>query len=343
MERIRIVEKLGYRAADMISQLLTFARKGIVQIQPLSLEPFLNEALKLAQVSIPENITFRRYIFSQGLVVNGDAAQLQQVLMNLLSNARDAVEGAGKSMITVRLEEWIADAHFMRTYPDVKASRLAHLMVKDNGCGIPDDYKGNIFEPFFTTKGVGKGTGLGLAMVYGAVQSHGGALRVDSEAGRGTCVHIYLPLIDNKPENPDDVIHGKIYTGRGETILLADDEAPLRQTSKHILESLGYRVLEASDGKEAVDVFSAHSDAIELLVLDVMMPRMGGVEAADRIHEMKPDMPLIFATGYDRKSLPNDAGELRNYLVLSKPFSIQMFSKGIRDLLDGHGGAWHES
>jgi len=339
MERLGVVEILGFRAADMISQLLTFARKGVVQMQALPLEPFLNEALKMAQVSIPENITFRRYISRQGLVVNGDAVQLQQVLMNLLNNARDAVAAAGKPMITVRLQEWMADADFMKAYPDVKASRLAHLMVKDNGYGIPADCKGNIFEPFFTTKEVGKGTGLGLAMVYGAVQSHGGVLRVDSEAGRGTCVHMYFPLINNKPKSSDDAIHGKIYTGRGETILLADDEVQLRQTSKHILESLGYRVLEASDGKEAVDIFFVHSDEVELLVLDVMMPRMGGVEVADRIHELKPDIPLIFATGYDREVLPSDAGQLRNHLVLSKPFSIQVFSKGIRDLLDGHGGA----
>ena len=333
VEKLKNVEKLSFRAAGMIDQLLAFARKGIVQMQPFSLTMFMKEAFKLARVSIPENIVLHRHLCSTDLIVNGDAMQLQQVLLNLLSNACDAVQGLEKPVITLKLSEWEADAIFLSVHPGVRMRRFARLTVEDNGSGIHEDHLDNIFEPFFTTKEVGKGTGLGLAMVSGALQSHGGVVQVDSELGRGTRFHVYLPLLDSKPAS-DYTIQDKTYAGHGETILLADDEAIVRQTSKDILESLGYRVLEAGNGSEAIDVFSANRDEIALLILDVIMPKLGGVEAAGRIRELKPCVPVIFATGYHKQEVAVESRKLQHSRVLTKPFPINAFSKCIRDLLD---------
>jgi len=302
-------------------------------MQPLLLAPYLNEALKMARVSVPENIIFHRHISRQDMMINGDAAQMQQVLMNLIGNACDAVEGIKEPVISVKLREWEADAEFLLAHPDMQTRQFARLTVEDNGSGIPADCMDNIFEPFFTTKGVGKGTGLGLAMVYGAVQSHGGILNVDSEAGRGTCFQLYLPLL--KSGLPQSVADDKVLlASHGETVLLADDEAQVRQASKDVLESLGYRVLEAANGKEAIDVFYAHADEIELLILDVVMPQLGGVEAAMRICELKPHTPVIFATGYDKEQVAPMTKQLEHSLVLNKPFVIGRFSRCIRKLLD---------
>jgi len=336
MERLQTVERLGFHAADMISQLLTFARKGVIQIHPFALTPFVKEIFKLAQVSIPENINFRRSVCSADLRVNGNATQLQQVLINLLHNARDSLAGMKKPEITVDLREWEADAEFSNRHPDLPARRFAWLTVRDNGCGIPEENLNKIFDPFFTTKGVGKGTGLGLAMAYGAVQSHGGIMTVESEVGRGTHFHIYLPLLDNETASSDPAIAPRNHTlraGHGQTILLADDDVNVRETSKSLLESLGYRVLEVMNGMEAIRTFSAHSHEISLLILDVIMPELGGVEAAKAIRDIHPDAPVIFATGYDQEKVLSKP--FPRSLVLRKPFSINILSQHIGDLLEG--------
>jgi len=332
VEKLRNVEKLSFRAADMINQLLTFARKDIRQMQPFSLTAFVKESFKLARVSVPENIALHRHICSADLIIKGDATQLQQVLMNLLNNARDAVAGTDRPAITIKLREWKADDEFLHAHPDLTGDRFALLTVEDNGSGIHESYMNNIFEPFFTTKEVGQGTGLGLAMVYGSVQSHGGVVEVDSEEGKGTSVHVYLPLLDNEEVSSFPKDAGETYQGHGETILLADDEAHVRQTNKNVLESLGYHVLEASNGEEAFAVFSGNQDVIALLILDVVMPQMGGVETAERIRELSPGIPIIFATGYDKDEVTPQ--QLPHSMVLSKPFSVNALSLQIRNLLD---------
>jgi len=337
VEKLKNIEQLSSRAADMIGQLLAFARKSMVQTQPLSLTAFMKESFKLAQVSIPESIAFHRRICGTDLMVTGDATQLQQVLMNLLSNARDAVAGVDKPAISVKLSEYKADDAFLRAYPGLVGRRLARLTVEDNGGGISEEHLNNIFEPFFTTKAVGNGTGLGLSMVYGSVQSHGGAVRVDSKAGRGTSFHIYLPLLDGRQASRDHTNHDKIYAGHGETILLADDEAHVRETGSDVLESLGYRVLTACDGKEAVKLFCAHRDEVALAILDVVMPHLGGVKAAEQIRRLSPGVPVLFATGYDREQAMTTSNRLPHSLVLTKPLSINKLSRSVRDLINASG------
>jgi CheY-like chemotaxis protein len=302
-------------------------------MQPFSLPLVIKESLKLARLSIPESIPLQHDICSGDLRINGDVAQLQQVLMNLLGNSRDAVRDVAEPEISVTLSEFVPDAVFLQTHSDLTAHRFARLTVEDNGSGIPESCLDHIFEPFFTTKGVGKGTGLGLSMVYGAVHSHGGIVEVDSKVGR-TVLSIYLPILETEQSLLfDNLAPSQLPTGHGETILFADDDGQVRNIGKHVLESLGYRVLEAVDGKEAVELFLANRDVVDLLILDVVMPKMGAEEVVARVRDINPEVPVIFATGYDEEQVINMSGKLPNSFVFTKPFSVQRLGTYIYNLL----------
>jgi len=333
-EKIINVEKLSFRAADMINQLLTFARKNTVKMRPLSLALVINESLRLARVSIPENITLRDEICSEDLRVNGDGGQLQQILLNLLGNSRDAVEGVAEPEIKVKLCQFVPDAEFLHAYPESAAHVYALLRVEDNGSGIPKTYLDNIFTPFFTTKGVGKGTGLGLAMVHGAVQSHEGIVHVGRRDGGGTVFSIYLPLLENEKSFLfDSLAPSQLPKGHGEIILFADDDEQVRHVGQRALESLDYRVLLARDGAEAVEIFIDNSDVIDLLILDVVMPSMGAEEVAEKAREINPEIPIIFATGYDKELVFKKSKDISNSVVFTKPFSVQRLGSHVDHLL----------
>jgi len=332
MGKLDNVVSLSFRASEMIKQLLTFARKSHVDMQPFGLTTFLKEASKLSEASIPENIRFDSVFCPDELVVRGDATQLQQVVMNLLNNARDAVEGVPAPRIRMQLEDFRADQAFMDKYPDLNARLLAHLSIADNGSGIGDEDLAHIFEPFYTTKEVGRGTGLGLAMAYGAIRSHGGVIEVESNPG-GTTLHVYLPLIEEKSMASLDEAGTDLVSGHGELILIVDDNANVRDVATEVLQAIGYRVLEASDGLEAVERFTEHGKDIALVIMDVVMPRLGGVEAAERIRRLDPDARIVFATGYDMEELSNSQMPSDKYVTLSKPYNIEELSKVISEQL----------
>jgi len=331
--KLKTIEQLSFDAADMIKQLLAFARKSMVSMKPFSFDPFIKEACKLYQASLQENIAFRCIFSGEKLTINGDAIQLQQVLFNLLSNARDALADRDDPVITVCLERFIADDAFLKAHPHINIRNFAHLCVSDNGSGIPGESMSNIFEPFFTTKEVGKGTGLGLAMVYGSIQEHGGIIEVQSDDGKGTNVHVYVPLIESVETVPEAVKDDLPLKGKGETILLADDSKPLRDSGKDLLEHLGYKVMLAENGREAVDMFNGEMNDIDLVILDIVMPKMGGVVAADKIREIAPDAPIIFATGYDPDSSMNNLMPTQRETILHKPFTVHELSRVVSQSL----------
>jgi signal transduction histidine kinase len=248
LQRLTSVEQLAHRAAEMIKQLLTFARKDRVCMKEMPLTPFIKEILKFLRASVPENIMIHQNICSHDLQIKGDGTQLHQVLMNLVNNARDALEGVDDPVITIRLEEFHTDDEFLKTHTYFTAGLYAHLSVEDNGCGIPDHQIEHLFEPFFTTKEVGKGTGLGLAMVFGAVKSHHGFVEVDSVGDEGSAFHIYIPLLETKTTASVLPQGEQVASGHGEMILLVDDEQYIIESGKEVLESLGYQVLTASNG-----------------------------------------------------------------------------------------------
>ncbi len=333
IEKLASIERLGLRAADMVQQLLTFARKDTVETERLYLNEFMQEAFKLSRNAIPENIESSCKLCDELLIIDGSATQLQQVLMNLLNNASHAVADRAQPCIDCSLTAFISDAAFLKRHPSLKEGRFASITVQDNGHGIAEDHLNNIFEPFFTTKEVGEGTGLGLAMVYGAIQSHGGAIEVESRLEEGTAFHIYLPLEVEKAKKLKD---GEAQTleGQGETILLVDDEIEMREVTKEVLIHLGYNILTAADGEEALQLFKAHKDEIKLAILDVVMPRMGGVDAARHIRKINTTIPIIFATGYDRKKTLKTGDELDRSIVLNKPFSVADISQSLRRMIE---------
>ena len=330
VKRLEDVEQLAMRAADMIQQLLTFARKDRVDMQVLQLTSFVKGVMKFLAPSIPENILLHQQIGAEPLPVRGDETQLHQVVMNLVNNARDALENTAHPEITVRLERCHVDAEMATRHEAAEVGDYAHLMVSDNGMGIDPAHIEHLFEPFFTTKEQGKGTGLGLSMVFGAVRTHAGFVDVESAIGAGTTFHIYLPLQSEaeaaQRETRDTV------AGHGELILLVDDEAHVLQTTAEVLESLGYRVLQASDGEQAIAQFKAHADEVKMVISDVVMPHCGGRELAEAVHAIAPAVPFIFVTGYERGEMGSDTLPERS-VMMSKPVHFDELSDMISKLL----------
>ncbi len=333
-QKLSRVEELTFRAADMIQQLLTFARKGDVVKKPLLLSPFLKETLKFLRTTTPENIQLNLESSHTPMTINGDVTQLHQVLMNLVNNARDALEGFENPAINILLEaqQLESGAALLKKHPDAEPGAYAHLSVADNGCSIPEEAVPHLFEPFYTTKKEGEGTGLGLAMVFGAVKTHNGFIEVESSAGRGSVFHLYLPL-QEEAAAIKTTTEDSVSRGHGEKILVVDDDADVRRSSKEILESMAYEVLQAADGEEAVKLFSSNQQEINLILIDVVMPKLGGVEAIAQIREIRPDIKVIFATGYDKEQALKGKSLGRD-IVLSKPYDIKRLSHAIDKLLN---------
>jgi len=336
LQKLENIEQLSFRAADMIKQLLTFARKDRIDIKALPLTSFIKETLKFLTTSIPENITVEQHICSETLSIQGDATQLHQILMNLINNARDAVENEAKPCIKITLQDFQADDDFIKKHSYFKAAHYARLSVSDNGCGIPEHQIEHLFEPFFTTKEQGKGTGLGLAMVFGAIKTHHGFIEVESSEGKGSSFHIFIPLLkqtqradQNKPVTANS-------QGTGDLILLADDDKYVRKVTAEVLEVIGYRVLQAKDGREGFKLFKAHRHDIKLALLDVVMPRCGGMELAVQIRQTCSDLPIVFLTGYDKDHVLNNDKLITNSCVLSKPIQFDTLNRTIKDQLAAH-------
>jgi len=322
--RVERIHELCDRASNMIGQLLTFARKDMVQMGPVVFRPFLEEALKLVELGVPENIAIT-HAFDMGetTTVMGDEVQLQQLVLNLLVNARDAVKAVSKPSIHVGLKRIGTQARLHEKHQGLADGPWLELSVGDNGCGIPESIRDQLFEPFFTTKEVGEGTGLGLSTVYGVVQSHQGAIQVDSKQHQGTIFRIYLPLHGEQSVEVKNSA-GLLPQGHGETVLLVDDEEIVLTTTSALLTHLGYRVITANTGLDALG--KEGLETIDVALLDVVMPEMGGVETAGRLRAINPKLPIILATAYDRKKVLTKQDKIPNSWILSKPFRMQVLA-----------------
>jgi len=328
---IDVVEKLCFRSADMVKQMLAFARKSPLQMSLFDLTCFVQETFELNRLSVPENICVSTSFTPHALQLHGDKTHIQQIVVNLLSNARDAVQGSDNPEICMDFGLFEPDDAFLQLHPDAAGKQFACLSVSDNGCGIAEDQLVHLFDPFYTTKEVGEGTGLGLSMLHGACAMHGGYVDVESRLGEGTSVYVYLPVAE--PVVQAMVEPGRlVIVGQGETILLVDDDEMLRGTGVRVLNRLGYEVLEAEDGVQALELFESHHTEISLVMMDVVMPRMGGVEAAKHMQQIRSEIPMIFCTGYDKSNVLAGSG-IRDELVVSKPFSMALISRKIRECL----------
>jgi len=328
---IEEAEHLGFHAADMIRQLLTFSRKGKVDMVQFDLRVFIGEAIKMAKAIVPESVHLG-YNFEKGdMVIMGDTTQIQQMLFNLLINASHAVADNDKPEINVAVQRFTADVNFAKRYDVAEHSRYVRLSVSDNGCGIEEDQLGNIFEPFYTTKEAGKGTGLGLAMLYGSIHSHQGLVDVESQVGKGTTFHLYFPLQEMIIFHHEEALE-EVNEGYGELILLVDDEESVLVVTKLILNQLGYRCLTALHGQQALALYEEHKQEIVMMISDVVMPKMGGIEAAMLIHKMNPQLPVIFASGYQRGvGMETGLPTTLNYTFICKPYSVSELSKIITE------------
>lgn len=326
----RIREQAG-RAAALTRELLAFARRQVLQPRAVDLNAVTSDLTNFLDKVIGKDIELK-VLTTPMDVIRADRTQLEQVLMNLCLNARDAMPNGGRLM--VETEMVALDDSYCRFYPGVTPGRYAVLSVSDTGTGMDTETRERIFEPFFTTKKRGEGTGMGLATVYGIVKQHGGFIHVYSEPGQGSLFRVYLPVMEGTHEEKP-VARAPVSSlaeMRGtETILLADDHEAIREMSRQALVSLGYRVLSACDGVEALQLCESEEPA--LAILDVIMPKAGGLAAAEKLVEKYGPLPILFTSGYaqDSDSLTNAATHAQ---YLQKPYSPTTLGRMVREILD---------
>jgi len=335
LQHIDRVDELIFRAGNMIKQMLAFARKGMVCFKPFSYTQMFRDTLALQRVGVPVGITLQADVCEEPLSVDGDASQLQQMLVHLINNACDALYDSTDPSIHIRLASMQSDADWLRSHAGAQAGRYAHLTLCDNGCGMSEEVRLHVFEPFYSTKEVGKGTGLGLSMVYGMVKTHGGEIDLCSETGKGCCIDVYLPLLEEEQggETSEPVESDQAAMGHGETILLVDDEDQVRKTAARLLEYHGYKVIAAVDGVQGLRCYQQYADAIDLIILDVLMPEMGGVELAGHIRKLNGAARIVYITGYDRGEAMRSGLNVDRDVILSKPFSSQSLLKMVHEQL----------
>ncbi|MFO0984865.1 MAG: response regulator [Planctomycetota bacterium] len=330
---IEEIRKCGERATLLTRQLLAFGRKQVMQPKVIDLDAVVAETSEMLRRTIGEHIELVTLHDAPALTVKADPGQLEQVIMNLAINARDAMPGGGRLTIETLRYDWAEAGH--GDDAGLGPGSYAVLQVTDTGTGMDEATSARVFEPFFTTKELGRGTGLGLATVYGIVRQSGGNISVDSELGRGTTFRVYLPRVEESVDCTAPAAMPSAAAVRGcETVLLVEDECSVRQLVSEVLRSNGYTVLEAADGIEAVRACEPEGLAIELLVTDVVMPRMSGQDLARRIATLRPTIRVLYMSGYAESSVLKNALQNPAASFIQKPFTPDAMARKVRELLD---------
>ncbi len=319
-ELVTTVCDAGEKAAAITRQLLTFSRQGPVQLEPVDLNAALKDIDKLLQRMIGTHITLTMDYWAGLPAVMGDASLIHQIVFNLAANARDAMPKGGSLTIRTSLDR------------DDAGSPTVRLTVADTGCGMDDATIGRAFEPFFTTKDVGKGTGLGLATVYGTLATLNGKIRIDSTVGRGTTFVIDLPPLLTPPD--EAVSPSQEMTPRAARILVVDDESAVREVCRITLAMYGYTVLAASSGREAIEIFDAATEPIDMVVSDLVMPGMNGQELGVALRSRRPTLPILFVSGYPEEEVALFLEGLTNVQILNKPFTPLHLAIKVQDILE---------
>jgi PAS domain S-box-containing protein len=332
-QRVNIehILEAGERAARLTQSLLLFSRKQISDRRPMDLNEVIRTVDKFLKRVIGEDVECRTSLFEEALPISGDAQQLEQVLMNLATNARDAMSKGG--IFTIGTERVRLDDTFIAVHGFGKPGIYGLITISDTGMGIDAVTREHIFEPFFTTKEVGKGTGLGLAIAYGIIKQHEGYINVYSESGHGTSFKIYLPLISATMETENKPAEDR-PRGGVEIILLAEDDETVRTMNKAILEEAGYTVIAAVDGQDAVNKYKENKDRIKLLLFDIIMPTKTGKEAYDEIRAIQPDIKILFQSGYAPDLVRQKVLLEDKMPVVFKPVTPMMLLKQVRSVLD---------
>lgn len=319
------------RGTQLTRQLIAFGRRQPLNKVAVNLNTLIDDLLKLIKRLIGEDIEVVYTSAFSGKTVHADKGQLEQSLINLIINARDAMPKGGR--ITIDLKQQTLSEYSRRSHPWIEPGEFVGIRVADTGCGMSKDTLARIFEPFFTTKAPETGTGLGLSVVYGIVKQHGGIVLVSSERNRGTQFEILIPNTPSTGSQNKDTTAATPQNGT-ETILLAEDEPEVRELGVTVLERAGYRVLTATNGEEACRVFENSNEKIELLLFDVVMPKLGGRDAYEHIHSLDPDVPVLFCSGYSGNALRANHGLDNSMPLLQKPFRVHDLLFRVRETLD---------
>ena len=322
------------RAAALTRQLLAFARRQILEPRNIDLNQSVTETLSLLEKVIGGSIEMKTRLDPSLSVIRADPTQVEQILMNLCINARDAMPAGG--LIHIETSNAVVDDDYCSSHPFARPGSFSVLAVSDTGTGMDAATLDRIFEPFFTTKEIGKGTGLGLATVYGIVRQHGGFIHVYSELNHGSTFRVYLPSSSQPRDAAEQAEDSGPIRGGKEFILVAEDHDGLRDLARETLSNLGYRVLVACDGDQAVREFHNHSSEVDLLLLDVVLPKRSGPEIYAELSQYAPRIPVLFATGYSADIALPDQLRRDGLAVLQKPYSPRSLARKVREVLDQH-------
>ena len=329
-EKARSIQQASDRATTLTRQLLAFSRKQLLELKVVDVNAIVSDMERLLQPLIGENVELTTRLAPDAGHTRADAGQLEQVLMNLVVNAKDAMPNGGK--ITVQTQNVTLDENHRRGQTFIRPGNYLMLSVNDNGTGMDKETQSRIFEPFFTTKEKGKGTGLGLSTVYGIVKQTGGYVIVQSEEGRGTTFHIYLPRVE-EPAEKHAVPVARAAAGGTETVLLVEDEESVRQLVRETLTTKGYSVVEAENGEAGLAAASKHKGKIDLVITDVVMPGMGGRELVHQLSLARPETKVLYLSGYTEDAIVSEGTIEKGTAFLQKPFTLQALSRKVREVL----------
>ena len=331
------IRRAAERATELTRQLLIFSRRDTIKTEPLDLNDSVREMERLLRRTLGEHIELRVELAPDLPQVMADAGQLEQVLVNLAVNARDAMPEGGRLLIETK--QLNLDEEFVQAHPDASPGSHVCLTVADTGCGMDEETAVRAFEPFFSTKRKGEGTGLGLATVYGIVKGAGGQITIESEPGDGTSIKVHLPVSDGAaPEERADTVQGA-PRGRGEQIIVVEDEDAVRTLATRILRRGGYEVTALSRGGEALELLADLDRNFKLLLSDVVMPEMRGVELVRRAREVRPGLLILMMSGYTTPISDDERSAIASAPMLEKPFTAPALLRQVRALIDGDGAA----
>lgn len=328
---LKQISHAAQRGAELTRQLLTFSRKIESKLRPIDLNVLVEKTQTLLVRTLPKMIVVKLRLAPEGMVVNGDPSQIEQILMNLAVNAKDAMPEGGE--LTIQTDNKWLDEAYCRIQPETKPGRYVQLTVSDNGCGMGEETLKNIFDPFFTTKSLAEGTGLGLAIVYGIVKSHGGHIECVSGLDVGTNFKIYFPALDRAAQAEKDVKENP-PAGGSETILLVDDEAVIRKVGETTLTRFGYQVLTAADGNLAVECYRKEQERIDLVILDLVMPNMSGKKCLEALLGINPAVKVVIASGYSENEHRPGLIQSGARGFVGKPYEVKKLLDAIRKVLD---------
>jgi PAS domain S-box-containing protein len=326
-----VIKQTVHSSAELIKGMMVFARKAAIDLQPIELNKLIAQTRSMLIRCMPKMIEIELLLADDLWTVNAAPNQIDQILMNLAINASDAMPDGGK--ITIKTKNIVLDEEFCRRNPKTKFGKYALITVSDTGTGMNQDTASHIFEPFFTTKEPGKGTGLGLSVVYGIVEKHGGKIICDSKPSVGTTFRIYFPAIGELPQ--EQYFEKKEPPkGQGETMLLVDDEPLLRDIVVRQLVGANYRVIKASNGNEALNLYKEHREQISLVILDLLMPRMSGKQCLEALRKLDPKVRVLIASGALNSEIEGDLKEIGARGLIAKPFDTPQLLEKIREIID---------